>query len=144
MDIKQALFRLNDFCSENKISYIITGTTALSILGVPSDFSPNDIDIKVFDLDNEQIKKLDTLQKLSGLNSSPYEDCKCYSFMIGNIKINAIIDDVIIDKEAVLTIISNKPVYIQRVKFALKDKMRLRRKKDNKYMLNLIANLASL
>lgn len=62
-------------------------------------------------------------------------DFECYSFVIDGVKINAIID---------------KPrakhhfIGVQLVALALKDKMKLRRDKDKTYMLNLIANLASL
>lgn len=45
MKIKEALFKLNDFCNANRIEYMVTGTTALAMLGVPSN--PQDIDIKV-------------------------------------------------------------------------------------------------
>lgn len=81
MDIKEALFKLDDFCRVNKIEYMVTSTTALAMLGVPSN--PQDIDIKVFHLKEEQKAKL-------------------------------------------------------------KDKMKLGRDKDKTYMLDLIANLASL
>lgn len=74
--------------------------------------------------------------------------------MIGGIKINAIIDktesyDEIISKEVVLDIIDESHtkhhlIGVQLVALALKDKMKLRRDKDKTYMLNLIANLASL
>lgn len=46
MKIKEALFKLNDFCNANRIEYMVTGTTALAMLRVPSN--PQDIDIKVF------------------------------------------------------------------------------------------------
>lgn len=151
MKIKEALFKLNDFCNVNRIEYMVTGTTALAMLGVPSN--PQDIDIKVFHLKEEQKAKLKELQFLSGLDKENYEG-GCYSFMIGGIKINAIIDktesyDEIISKEVVLDIIDefhakHHLIGVQLVVLALKDKMRLRRDKDKTYMLNLIANLASL
>lgn len=152
MNIKEALFKLDDFCNANKIEYIVTGTVALAMLGVPSN--PNDIDIKVFHLKEEQKAKLKELQFLSGLGNENYEESTCYSFVIGGVKINAIIDktesyDEIVSKEVVLDII-DKPrakhhlIGVQLVALALKDKMKLRRDKDKTYMLNLIANLASL
>lgn len=154
MKIKEALLKLNDFCNANRIKYMVTGTTALAMLGVPSN--PRDIDIKVFHLKEEQEAKLKELQFLSGLENENYEEGKCYSFVIGGIKINAIIDktesyDEIISKEVVLDIIEiDEPhvkhhlIGVQLVALALKDKMKLRRDKDKIYMLNLIANLASL
>ena len=151
MKDKKALFKLNDFCNANRIEYMVTGTTALAMLGVPSN--PQDIDIKVFHLKEEQKAKLKELQFLSGLDKENYEG-GCYSFMIGGIKINAIIDktesyDEIISKEVVLDIIDESHakhhlIGVQLVVLALKDKMRLRRDKDKTYMLNLIANLTSL
>lgn len=45
MKIKEALFKLDDFCRVNKIEYMVAGTTALAMLGVPSN--PQDIDINV-------------------------------------------------------------------------------------------------
>jgi hypothetical protein len=152
MKIKEALLKLDDFCKVNKIEYMVTGTTALAMLGVPSN--PQDIDIKVFHLKEEQKAKLKELQFLSGLGNENYEESTCYTFVIGGVKINAIIDktesyDEIISKEVVLDIIDESHarhhlIGVQLVALALKDKMKLRRYKDKEYMLNLIANLASL
>lgn len=155
MKIKEALFKLNDFCNANRIEYMVTGTTALAMLGVPSN--PQDIDIKVFHLKEEQEAKLKELQFLSDLGNKNYEESTCYSFVIGGVKINAIIDktesyDEIISKGVVLDIIDiieeshakHRLINVQLVALALKDKMKLRRDKDKTYMLNLIANLASL
>lgn len=144
MKIKEALLKLNDFCNANRIEYMVTGTTALDMLGVPSN--PQDIDIKVFHLKEEQEAKLKELQFLSGLDKENYEG-GCYSFMIGGVKINAIIDktesyDEIVSKGVVLDIIDeprakHNLINVQLVALVLKDK-------DKTYMLNLIANLASL
>lgn len=152
MKIKEALFKLDDFCKVNKIEYMVTGTTALAMLGVPSN--PQDIDIKVFHLKEEQKAKLKELQFLSGLGNKNYEEGTCYTFVIGGVKINAIIDktesyDEIISKEVVLDIIDESHarhhlIGVQLVALALKDKMKLGRCKDKEYMLNLIANFASL
>lgn len=152
MKIKEALFKLDDFCNANRIEYMVTGTTALDMLGVPSN--PQDIDIKVFHLKEEQKAKLKELQFLSDLGNENYEESTCYSFVIGGVKINAIIDktesyDEIISKEVVLDIIEESHakhhlIGVQLVALALKDKMKLGRCKDKEYMLNLIANLVSL
>lgn len=152
MKIKEALFKLDDFCNVNRIEYMVTGTTALDMLGVPSN--PQDIDIKVFHLKEEQKAKLKELQFLSGLGNENYEESTCYTFVIGGVKINAIIDktesyDEIISKEVVLDIIDESHarhhlIGVQLVALALKDKMKLGRCKDKEYMLNLIANLVSL
>lgn len=127
MKIKEALFKLDDFCKVNRIEYMVTGTTALDMLGIPSN--PQDIDIKVFHLKEEQKAKLKELQFLSGLGNESYDE--------------------IISKEVVLDIIDESHarhhlIGVQLIALALKDKMKLRRCKDKEYMLNLIANLASL
>ena len=155
MKIKEALLKLNDFCNANRIEYMVTGTTALAMLGVPSN--PQNIDIKVFHLKEEQKAKLKELQFLSDLGNENYEESTCYSFVINGVKINAIIDKTesyneIISKGVVLDITDiteefhakHNLINVQLVALALKDKMKLRRDKDKTYMLNLIANLASL
>ena len=155
MKIKEALFKLNDFCNTNRIEYMVTGTTALAMLGVPSN--PQDIDIKVFHLKEEQKAKLKELQFLSDLGNENQEKSTWYSFVIGGVKIKAIIDktesyDEIISKGVVLDIIDiieeshakHHLINVQLVALALKDKMKLGRCKDKEYMLNLIANLVSL
>lgn len=151
MDIKEVLFKLDDFCTANKIEYIVTGTVALAMLGVPSN--PNDIDIKVFHLKEEQEAKLKELQFLSSPGKENYEG-KCYTFEICGIKVNALIDntesyDEIAYQKVTLDIIdkaqaAHRLINVQPVFLALKDKMNLKRCKDKTYMLNLIANLALL
>lgn len=151
MNIKEALFKLDDFCNANKIEYTVTGTVALAMLGVPSN--PNDIDIKVFHLKEEQEAKLKELQFLSGLGNENYEG-KCYSFMIGGTKVNALVEntesyDEILSQEVILSVLDetcakHRSIGVQLVFLALKDKMKLERHKDKTYMLNLIANLAQL
>lgn len=152
MDINKALFRLDDFCNANKIEYILTGTAALAILGVPSN--PNDIDIKVFHLKEDQEAKLKELQFLAGLDKENYEG-GCYSFNLGIIKVNALIEDSTINSDEILSQkvtvdLTDKAqakhhlINIQPVFPALMDKMRLRRDKDKTYMLNLINKLSSL
>ena len=151
MNIKEALFKLDDFCNANKIEYTVTGTVALTMLGVPSN--PNDIDIKVFHLKEEQEAKLKELQFLSGLGNENYEG-KCYSFMIGGTKVNALVEntesyDEILSQEVILSVLDetcakHRSIGVQLVFLALKDKMKLERHKDKTYMLNLIANLAQL
>ena len=149
--IKTALFRLDDFCSVNKIEYIVTGTTALAMLGVPAD--PNDIDIKVFHLKEEQAEKLEELQSLAGLHNENYKGT-CYTFEVCGVKVNAIVDntkdyDEIKSQKVRLSIIPDEvsteySIAVQPIFLALKDKMKLRRPKDKTYMLDLIKNLLQL
>ena len=140
----EILFKLNEFCAANKIEYMVTGTVALALLGVPSNFAPQDVDIKVFHLTEEQRNKLSELQFLAGLKN----DSLCYSFFIDGIKINAIVDntqdyDTILDMEVRLSLQDKKHakhhiIGVQKVEYALIDKMKLGRVKDYKYIQNLI------
>lgn len=143
----EILFKLNEFCTANKIEYMVTGTVALALLGVPSNFAPQDVDIKVFHLTEEQRNKLSELQFLAGLKNDNYESL-CYSFFIDGIKINAIVDntqdyDTILDMEVSLSLQDKKHakhhiIGVQKVEYALIDKMKLGRVKDYKYIQNLI------
>ena len=143
----EILFKLNEFCAANKIEYMVTGTVALALLGVPSNFAPQDVDIKVFHLTEEQKNKLSELQFLAGLKNDNYEDA-CYSFFIDGVKINAIVDntqdyDTIFNMEVSLLLQNEKHakyhrIGVQKVEYALIDKMKLGRAKDYKYMQNLI------
>ena len=143
----EILFKLNEFCVANKIEYMVTGTVALALLGVPSNFAPQDVDIKVFHLTEEQRNKLSELQFLAGLKNDNYESL-CYSFFIDGIKINAIVDntqdyDTILDMEVSLSLQDKKHakhhiIGVQKVEYVLIDKMKLGRVKDYKYIQNLI------
>ena len=143
----EILFKLNEFCAANKIEYMVTGTVALALLGVPSNFAPQDVDIKVFHLTEEQRNKLSELQFLAGLKNDNYESL-CYSFFIDGIKINAIVDntqdyDTILDMEVSLSLQDKKHakhhvIGVQKVEYALIDKMKLGRVKDYEYIQNLI------
>ena len=143
----EILFKLNEFCVANKIEYMVTGTVALALLGVPSNFAPQDVDIKVFHLTEEQKNKLSELQFLAGFKNENYEST-CYSFFIDGIKINAIVDntqdyDTIFSMEVNLLLQDEKHakyhrIGVQKVEYALIDKMKLGRAKDYKYMQNLI------
>lgn len=150
INMKEILFKLNEFCGANRIEYMVTGTVALSLLGVPSNFSPQDIDIKIFHLTEEQKDKLIELQFLSGLNNENYKD-QCYSFYINDVKVNVIIDNTqsyneISNMGVCLSLQDEKQakyhaISVQKVAFAIRDKMSLGRLKDYEYMQNLIHNL---
>lgn len=152
--MEKILFKLNAFCCANKIEYIVTGTLALHLLGVPSNFIPHDIDIKVFHLTEEQSSKLTELQFLSGIEIEETYEKNCYSFYIDGVKINAIVcDNRNYDEILGTTVCLNlrdeqqakyHRINVQKVIFAIEDKMKLNRPKDIKYMLNLIANLSNM
>lgn len=148
--MKEILFKLNEFCGANKIEYMVTGTVALSLLGVPSNFAPQDVDIKIFHVTEEQRHKLSELQFLSGLDNENYSG-ECFSFYVGETKINAIIDntknyDTIFGMSVCLSLQDEKQakyhaINVQKVALAIRDKMKLGRLKDYEYMQNLIHNL---
>lgn len=151
--MKEILFKLNEFCCNNRIEYVVTGTMALDILGVPSHGIPQDIDIKVFHLTDEQAEKLSELEFLSGLNKNEYKDKKCFAFLIDGVKINAIKDDA--DYDAInatcisVNFIDEKRakhhlISVQRMRYALHDKVKLNREKDVRYMFDFISILTSI
>lgn len=153
--MKEVLFRLNEFCEANHIEYIVTGTMALSLLGAPSHFLPQDIDIKVFHLTEEQAKKLKELQSLSGLKNENYGRAQCFSFIVNGAKINAIIDsdknydEKIRSQSISITLFDKKcaiyhTISVQLINFALADKMKLNRAKDKTYLIDLINNITTL
>lgn len=153
--MKATLLKLHKFLSDHKIMYMVTGTTALDLLGVLPNYAPRDIDIKVYGLTAEQAEKLQEQESLSGLQSEDYDHgTKCYTFIVNGVKINAIvvktttpIHDILgagIPLQAMDPDGSRSVIYVQRVFDALYDKMRLNRKKDKDYMLNLITKISRL
>lgn len=152
--MKEVLFKLDEFCSQNQIEFMVTGTCALALLGVPSSYRPSDIDVKVFHLTEKQAQKLLELEFLSGLKKNSYSDGKCFTFLIDGTKINVIVDtepdyDIITSQCVVLNFIDenrcvHRAISVQNVSLALAAKMKLYRDKDKAFMLDLIHNLTSL
>lgn len=152
--MEKVLSKLHKFLTDNKIEYIVTGTTALDILGVLPHYEPKDLDIKVFNLTEEQAKKLQEQADLSGLENKEYEmGTTCFTFMICGCKVNAIVVKSLSYKDFMEMSVPIRfidahchsfTIYVQRVYSALYDKMRLKRSKDKEYMLNLISQLSRL
>ena len=144
--MKEALFRLDEFCRANGIDYMVTGTMALSLLGVPSRFEPQDIDIKVFNLSQAQRDTLSTIQFSSGLEKG-YKDSELFTIPANDKKVNIFVDEkhycyvvmCFTDEEC------NKQrlIKVQSMQPALDDKMRLNRVKDRLYLLDLVYMLMS-
>lgn len=149
------LSRLNEFCTAHGIEYILTGTAALEVMGLPTSFKPGDIDIKLIVPRKDHFDLLAQQQKLSGLDSKNYADegTRCFSFYICKVKINAIIsdnytrDEAFTTSQAVEFIDRERPrrfiVPVQKVKYALADKMKLNRVKDKEYLLDVLAGLTA-
>lgn len=143
---KAALFKLDDFCNKNKIEYAVTGTCALALLGVPSNSSPKDIDIKVYHANEDVIKKLNELDFLHG-NPSAYEGSTTFTFSIAGVKVNAMLDDsdygnmndeLIIIKMADNIAARWHAISVQTMQYAWADKMKRGRTKDVAYAMEVI------
>lgn len=152
--MEKALFKLDEFCGQNKIEYMVTGTVALSLLGVPSHDIPRDIDIIVFHANDEQLKKLSELEFLSGYKKECYPESECYTFAIEGVKVNAIIDrksdygDIALQSVCLCMVdeatYKHRHISAQKINYALSAKMKLNRDKDKSYMLDLIHSLTHL
>lgn len=146
--MEKTLAKLVNFLSENNIDFMITGTAALYLHGLDTEYTPKDIDVKVFYINNTQAKLLRDLQNLCGCKINESYPDKCYTFNIDDTKINAIP----CEKKDYTEIVRewrelDKHVYympIQKVIYALADKMKLNRQKDTDYMLRLISKLTGL
>ena len=148
--MKNTLFKVSHFCTVNGIDYVLTGTAALSVLGIPLSKRPADLDILIVNPNRDSLNKLKDLESLSGITSVKYPGHECFTFYVNGDKVNAIIsenipaDDVItvnlIDKQA------EQPHFIKvhRVHPALQAKMRLGRPKDSRFMFEFINYLTSM
>ena len=146
---KKALLRVIDFLTKHDVEFEITGTTALSLLGLPSSYTPNDIDIKAYELNKAQKAVLKQLEILSGLENPQYDDTECYSFIVNSAKVNIIsshkdIEETPVLEEMLFGTHGKRTFKVQRIRYALRDKMRLRRPKDLKYLIDLFKNLSEL
>lgn len=144
---KDALFKLDTFLEKNKIEYAVTGTCALSLLGVPSNSHPKDIDIKIYHADERIINKLKELDFLHG-NPSVYEGPSTFTFSIAGVKVNAILDTKSdykdMDREIIgINLINNTThnhhwINVQTMQYAWAAKMKLGRTKDVVYAIEVI------
>lgn len=144
---KAALFKLDDFCNKNKIEYAVTGTCALSLLGVPSNSYPNDLDIKVYHANENTLNKLKELDFLHS-NSSIYEGSTTFTFSVAGVKVNAMLDNTSdyndMDRELIdINVVSNiaterRLISVQTMQYAWAAKMKLGRTKDVAYAMEVI------
>lgn len=150
--MKNTLFKLDLFCCKNNIEFGVTGTCALSLLGVPLSSEPKDIDILLFHVTDETRAKLKELQFLAGFSSKEYETGECYSFLIDGVKINAIVDGrshVAIARDFITLILIDEErarrhsITVQRVDQAIHAKMALGRPKDSAFLLDLINRIST-
>lgn len=149
--ILDALFRFNDICHMRGLEYSVSGTTALYLLGLSTTYPPGDIDIRVYNITEEQLKWLKELDHLSAIIEEQYKNSACYTSIVG-VKLNILLnnkckEDFFSENIAVKLIdykaAKHHTIYVNRVKYALREKMKLGRPKDMRYMLNLIKELTS-
>ena len=148
--MEKTLFKLDFFCSNLGLDYIITGTTALYLNGFPMPSKPKDIDILVTkDLTPEQVEAIKMQEFISGLEKVDYPDSKVWAFYIDKVKVNIIVSgfskEALIESSNSILLGSEKDhkflVKVQKVKPALEDKMFLARDKDRKFMLDVFYEL---
>lgn len=141
------ILTLDKYCKGIGLNYFITGTTALSILGVPSDYEPQDIDIKVFNATKEQIKELEKQQEqqeLCGFDKNEKYESACFTMYVKSTKVNIIVVNNTNEEydTCIRVNFGGNMICIQQMYGAIHDKMKLSRSKDSDYMLNLINKLS--
>ena len=159
----RALFVLNKIMRDNNVEYVITGTMGLTLLRVPQECIPEDIDVVAYDINDEQKKVFETLQKACSFKKTDYPDSKCYTIEVLGVKVNVIVEEfdykrdtsfpgfpeyTIFPNSVTINILeSAKEIHMLKVmpfEESLRRKMKLDRAKDKQYMLDLIKNLASI
>ena len=170
MALKLHIAILNTFMDENNIPYVLTGTSALAVHGLlPDDYKPHDIDIIItadecgseFDDSkfNEVVKKLTSLQKLSGLNDTNYTNSKTkvFTFNVAKMTVNALVsknarlyghENYIgaFEEKGTYTriLIGDECVKVSSAMDVLKAKFGLKRNKDYKFAKDLISTILNL
>lgn len=152
MKTTEALIRLADFFERQNIKFMVTGTTAMKLLGLPLNSQPGDIDVKIpclFDSIKDVFESMQTLQGIKTPDYGKGQDCFAF-YMDKDTKVNVLVSDsssftpgcyvnaFIEGSDA------GRIVKVQRIEGAIKDKMKLGRNKDKEFMLNLIQWLSNL
>lgn len=149
--MKGVLFKLYCLGNNLKLEYTLTGTAALSLMGFPTAFRPQDIDILVNNSTEEQKAEFEKLQFLSGLDKQGYANTKCYAFIICGVKVNVMFTD--LTREELLAqsnylVLTHKAerfgMNVQKVDKALEAKMKLKRPKDKEYLLDVIGTMINI
>lgn len=148
--MKNTLFKVNHFCTVNGIDYVLTGTTALSVLGIPLRNRPADLDILIVNPNSDSLNKLKDLESLSGITPVKYPDHKCFTFYVNGDKVNAIVSKKVPAGDVITVNLIDKQteqshfIKVHRVHPALQAKMRLGRPKDSRFMFEFINYLTSM
>lgn len=151
MKTTEALIRLTDFFNSRSVKFMVTGTTAMKLLGLPLSKQPGDIDIKVPGISDDLRNVFKSMQTLQGIKIPDYEGTECFTFyMDSSTKVNVLVADAASfkpDNCVMVTIRSDNDAQVlnvQCIEGAIEDKMKLGRNKDKEFMLNLIQWLSSL
>jgi hypothetical protein len=149
MELKNALLSLDKLFAKRKINYCVTGTAAFMLLGFPQISYPGDIDIKVYDMTEEQRKWLEELELLADiLPVNPEYKQKSYTITVKGYKVNVIVSKEPLYDTLQLAILCGPThghlINVECVEKAIFEKAKLNREKDARYLLKLIKWLSSL
>lgn len=150
--MKEVLYKLEVLCNNLKVEYALTGTAALSLVGFPTNYQPQDIDILVTNSTEEQRNEFEKLQFLSGNDKPGYSSPLCYSFDIEGVKVNAIMTtysrDQLIEETNLLELYSAKygvfSIRVQMVDKAIEAKVKLGRVKDKEFLWDSVNTLLAI
>lgn len=149
--MEKVLYKLDVLCNSLKVEYALTGTAALSIMGFPTSYKPQDIDILVTNSTEEQRNEFEKLQFLSGHDKPGYSNPLCYSFNIEGVKVNAIVTtdsrDKLMEEINLVRLLSEYGSFsigVQKVDKALEAKVKLGRVKDKEFLWDSVNTLLAI
>ena len=149
--MKEVLYKLDALCNSLKVEYALTGTAALSLVGFPTSYRPQDIDILVTNSTEEQRNEFSKLQFLASKDKPDYSNTICYSFNIEGVKVNTIITtdsrDKLIEESNMVSLLSKYGLFsirVQKVDKALEAKVKLGRVKDKEFIWDSVNTLLAI
>lgn len=148
--MEKALSRLDKFCKENEIDYVITGTLALELLGISANAEPGDIDILYYSGPDKMADSVFKMQEeLACLEKANYPDCSTFTFKVNDVKVNVIKArnyEELLKGETVFMKVPycGRPIFVHKALCVLNAKAKLHRQKDYDYMLRLINILTGM
>lgn len=150
-NLRTQLFALDNLMGELGIRYVVTGTLAMGIMGLPMSDAPNDIDIKVYPKSHEAEQALAALHRAAGTGASPYKDCKCFTFFVCGVKVNAIVEEGRPNHAEFVKIAEYdhadntlRHIRVQNLTEAIMAKMKLGRNKDHDFLCDVVMRIACL
>lgn len=146
--MEREILALDSFCEAHGIDYVITGTYALKLHGLlPKFYEVGDIDIRICNISPQSRDTPMDLQQLSVPEVCGYADSKCMQFKVASTPVSAILVDEEDPSECVRMRIeySGKAadLRVHSVSTALREKMKLQRPKDIRFMNDLVRTILS-